>query len=73
MGVVEEQKRDTFEEREDVWVYHPGDVQPRRAVVLEDVDEDDDDILIEYWDGDDPPVRVDRAMVRKDYFNNSHA
>lgn len=66
-GVLEEQKRDTFEEREDVWVYNVGDVQPSRAVVLEDVDEHAKQILIEYWNGNDPPCYVDRAVVRKDY------
>jgi len=67
MGLVQDMERDVFEERENVWVYLPGDVQPRRATVLEDTPEEVDEVLIEYWDGDDPPSRIDRAMIRKDY------
>jgi len=65
LGMLKEMKRDPFEERESIWVFLNGDVQPRRATVLEDTPEDYEDILVEYWDGDDPPVRVDRCMVRK--------
>lgn len=65
LGIVKEQARDTFEEREAVWIFLPGEVQPRRATVLEDTSEDADDVLIEYWDGDGAPFRQDRCMVRK--------
>jgi len=65
LGMVQELKRDTFEERETVWIFKQGEVQPLRATVLEDTPEDADDILIEYWDGDDPPCRVERCLVRK--------
>jgi len=65
MGLVEELKRDAFEEREDVWVYLQGDVQPRRATVMEDTSEEPDEILIEYWDGFEDASYVARACVRK--------
>jgi len=69
-GIVIQLKRDAYEERENVWVYNPGDVQPRRATILEDFDEDAEEILIEYWDGNEPGLYVDRAMIRKDYHNS---
>jgi len=65
LGLIVEQKREKFEESETVWVYLFGDVQPKRANVLEDTAEDVDDILIQYWDGDDEPERVPRDSVRK--------
>eukprot|EP00928_Gymnodinium_smaydae_P036114 TRINITY_DN2528_c0_g1_i1.p1 TRINITY_DN2528_c0_g1~~TRINITY_DN2528_c0_g1_i1.p1 ORF type:complete len:773 (+),score=236.64 TRINITY_DN2528_c0_g1_i1:45-2321(+) len=65
MGLVREQKRDAFEEREAVWVFLPGEVQPRRATVLQDTPDTADLIKLEYWDGDDPEQELDRAMVRK--------
>eukprot|EP00442_Polarella_glacialis_P025672 CAMPEP_0115166904 /NCGR_PEP_ID=MMETSP0227-20121206/74368_1 /TAXON_ID=89957 /ORGANISM="Polarella glacialis, Strain CCMP 1383" /LENGTH=762 /DNA_ID=CAMNT_0002579461 /DNA_START=75 /DNA_END=2365 /DNA_ORIENTATION=+ len=55
LGMVKEMKRDTYEERETVWVFVNGDVQPRRATVLEDTPEDAEDVLVEFWDGDSPP------------------
>jgi len=64
LGMVQEMKRDTYEERETVWIFLPGEVQPLRATVLEDTPEEADEVFIEYWDGDAPPQRVDRAMVR---------
>lgn len=70
MGMVTHLHRDAYEERENVWVYNPGDVQPRRATILQDFDEDAEQILIEYWDGNDPGLYVDRAMIRKDYHNS---
>jgi len=79
LGLIQEMRRETFEEREDVWVFTPGDVQPRRATVLLDQltvgereeegkedPEDVDMIYIQYWDGNDDPVYVDRARIRKD-------
>jgi len=65
LGLLQDLKRDTFEEREAVWIFMQGDVQPRRATVLEDTSEEADDVLVEYWDGDADPERVDRCYVRK--------
>eukprot|EP00401_Gymnodinium_catenatum_P036252 CAMPEP_0117594656 /NCGR_PEP_ID=MMETSP0784-20121206/73325_1 /TAXON_ID=39447 /ORGANISM="" /LENGTH=730 /DNA_ID=CAMNT_0005396745 /DNA_START=99 /DNA_END=2291 /DNA_ORIENTATION=- len=65
LGILTEQKRDAFEDREAVWVFLPGEVQPQRATVCEDTPADKDTVLIEYWEGDDPPMEIDRAMVRK--------
>merc|ERR1712110_1140451 len=55
LGLVQEMKRDTFEEREAVWIFKQGDVQPLRATVMEDTPEEAEQILVEYWDGDAPP------------------
>lgn len=65
LGMMREMKREAFEERETVWVFLHGEVQPRRATVLEDTPEEADDILVEYWDGDAPPEHVERCMVRR--------
>jgi len=65
LGIVKEVKRETFEEREAVWVFIRGDVQPKRATVLSDTPEEADMIPIEYWDGDEPASMVDRCSVRK--------
>lgn len=65
LGMMKEMKREAFEERETVWVFLHGEVQPRRATVLEDTPEEADDILVEYWDGCEPPVHVERCMVRR--------
>ncbi|CAE6973623.1 unnamed protein product [Symbiodinium natans] len=65
LGIVQELKKDSFEEREDVWVFLPGEVQPLRATVLEDTPEEQDDVLIQYWDGDDPATRIEKCLVRK--------
>lgn len=65
LGLVKELRRETFEEREAVWVFPPGEVQPRRATVLEDTPEEADEIYIEYWDGDQDPEHVERCLVRK--------
>lgn len=65
LGIVHEMKREAYEEREAVWVFLPGDVQPRRATVLEDTPEEVDEVLLEYWDGDAPPERVERCLVRR--------
>eukprot|EP00931_Biecheleriopsis_adriatica_P122022 TRINITY_DN9704_c0_g1_i1.p1 TRINITY_DN9704_c0_g1~~TRINITY_DN9704_c0_g1_i1.p1 ORF type:complete len:727 (-),score=186.97 TRINITY_DN9704_c0_g1_i1:216-2396(-) len=64
LGMVKEVKREAYEERQTVWVFVNGDVQPRRATVLEDTPEEADEVLVEYWDGDEPPQQVDRCMVR---------
>jgi len=65
LGMLKEAKREAFAERETVWVFIAGDVQPRRATVLEDTPEEADQVLVEYWDGDAPPERVDRCIVRR--------
>jgi len=65
LGLVQERKRESFEERETVWVLFPGEVQARHATVLEDVPETAEDVLLELWDCDDPPTRVNRGIVLK--------
>jgi len=65
LGLIKEVKRDTFEERETVWVFIQGDVQPHRATVLEDTSAEADSIYVEWWDGDGDPEYVDRCCVRK--------
>lgn len=65
LGLLKETERESFEEREAVWVYLQGEVQPRRATVLEDTPPSANEVLLEYWDGDDPPSLVDRSMIRK--------
>jgi len=63
--MLEELQRHSYVEREVVWVFEVGEVQPRRATVLEDTPEDREDILVEFWDGNAPPVHVERCLVRK--------
>ncbi|CAK0817910.1 unnamed protein product, partial [Prorocentrum cordatum] len=65
LGMVHEVKREAYAEREAVWVFAQGEVQPRRATVVEDTPEEADDVLIEYWDGDAPPEPVERCMVQR--------
>jgi len=65
LGLVQELKRESFDEREAVWIFAQGEVQPRRATVLEDTPELADEVLVEYWDGDEPATRVERCLVRK--------
>eukprot|EP00929_Paragymnodinium_shiwhaense_P013149 TRINITY_DN121015_c0_g1_i1.p1 TRINITY_DN121015_c0_g1~~TRINITY_DN121015_c0_g1_i1.p1 ORF type:complete len:678 (-),score=184.31 TRINITY_DN121015_c0_g1_i1:227-2260(-) len=65
LGLLKELERTHFEERDTVWVFEAGEVQPRRATVLEDTPEASDDVLVEFWDGDSDPVRMDRCLVRK--------
>jgi hypothetical protein len=62
-GLLQEQKREAFEESQTVWVYLQGEVQPRRATVLEDTPAEADDVLVEFWEGNSPPEKVDRSMV----------
>jgi len=63
LGLVKEVKRESFEEKQTVWVFLKDDVQPRRATVLEDTPEESEDVLLEFWDGDDPPERIERCKV----------
>lgn len=65
LGIVKEMPRESFEERETVWVFAPGDVQPRRATVIEDTSEDSESVLLEFWDGSGAPESADICMVRK--------
>jgi len=66
LGLLQERKREAFEERETVWVLVPGEVQARHGTVVEDAPADgDDELLIEFWDRLGPPQRVDRAHVLK--------
>lgn len=65
LGMLKELAREAFEERESVWVFEAGEVQPKRATVLEDTPAEAEEILIEFWDGDTPPERVERCLVRK--------
>jgi len=65
LGLVKERRRESFEERETVWVLFPGEVQARHATVLEDVPETAGDVLLELWDCNDPPTRVNRGIVLK--------
>lgn len=65
LGLLKEQKRDSFEEREAVWVLFTGEVQPRRATVLEDTSAEAEDVFLEFWDGEEPASRIDRSFVLK--------
>jgi len=65
LGILQEVFRHAFEERESVWVFEAGEVQPRRATIMEDTPAEEDEILIEFWDGDDPPLHVDRCIIHK--------
>lgn len=65
LGILQAVVRHAFEERESVWVFEAGEVQPRRATIMEDTPAEEDEILIEFWDGDDPPLHVDRCLIHK--------
>jgi hypothetical protein len=65
LGILQERKRESFEEREAVWVLFPGEVQARHATVLEDTPSDATQVLLEFWDSDEPPSKVDHALVMK--------
>ncbi|CAE7762687.1 unnamed protein product [Symbiodinium pilosum] len=65
LGMLQEMKKESFEERQDVWIFLPGEVQPVRATVQEDSPEDQDDVLIEYWDGNEPATRIEKCLVRR--------
>lgn len=69
LGMLKENEahRESFEERESVWIFLAGEVQPRRATVLEDTSVDEEEVLIEFWDGDDESIRVDRCLIHKMY------
>jgi len=65
LGLLKELERQGFEDRESVWVLVQGEVQPRRATVVEDTDKDAKEVLVEFWDGYEPPTQVDACMVMK--------
>jgi len=65
LDLVVEREREIFEEREAVWVLFPGELQPRRASVLEDTPKKNQEVLLEFWDGEEPPTLIDRCMVAK--------
>merc|ERR1712025_79843 len=65
LGIVQESKREVYEERESVWVFEPGEVQPRRATVLEDTPAAADTVLLEFWEGEIMTAKVDRALIMK--------
>jgi len=66
LGLLQERKREAFEERETVWVLCPGEVQARHGTVIEDAPADGDtELLLEFWDFPGPPQKVDRANVLK--------
>jgi len=65
LGLTQDRKIEAFEEGETVWVYEVGDVQPKRATVREDSPAEEEEVLLEYWDGDDPASKVEKSMVRK--------
>ena len=60
-GLLKELAQESYEEGEAVWIFLPGEVQPRRASVMEDTPEDAALILVEFWDDDDPPSHVERC------------
>jgi len=64
LGIVREQQKDAYEEKEPVWVYFTGDPQPRQATVLEDTPEEAETVLLQYWTGEEPAVRVEKARIR---------
>lgn len=64
-GILQERKREAFEESETVWILTPGEVQPRHATVVEDTSSDADEVLVEFWDSDGPPVSVSHSVVLK--------
>jgi hypothetical protein len=65
LGILKELKREAFADREDVWVLVPGELQPRRATVMEDSPEEAEEVLVEFWDGYEPATKIDRTMVLK--------
>lgn len=66
LGIVREQVREAFSEQEAVWVLEKGEVQPRRATVMETAPSSSEaGVLLEFWDGDEPPMRVERCLVMK--------
>jgi len=65
LGLLVEQKREAFQERDTVWVFLKGDVQAKQATVLEDTPEEADQVLLQLWDGEAEQEYVDRSQVRR--------
>lgn len=65
LGLVSEIYREVFEDRESVWIFMRGDVQARRATVLQDTPAEADVVLVEFWDDGAEAQRVPRCQVRK--------
>lgn len=65
LGLLQDRKFEAFQEREDVWVLVPGEVQPRRATVTKDADADSNYVSVEFWDGDAPATEVEHSLVCK--------
>lgn len=63
-GIAREQQRDAYEEKQAVWVYTPGEPQPRQATVLEDTPMEADTVMLIFWDGDEPAKHIDKNRVR---------
>lgn len=64
LGLLQELPVEEFEEGEAVWIFLRGEVQPRRASVVESSSEATQ-IIVEFWEGNDPPVHVERCLLRK--------
>lgn len=64
-GKLKDMKRQELKERDNVWVFVKGDVQAKRATVLEDTPEEADMVLLEFWDGELPQEYVDRSQIRR--------
>jgi len=67
LGLIKEAKREIYQEREAVWIFSAGDVQPRQATVLQDTPPEADTVLIEFWDGADEPRYIDRGQIHKSH------
>lgn len=65
LGMLKEVVREKFEEGQAVWIFVHGEVQPRQATVQEDSPIEEDDVLVEFWDGNEAAVRVDRCLITK--------
>jgi len=63
LGKLKERKREAFAQGADVWVLMQGEIQPRRATVMEDAPAEANYVLLEYWDGDAAASYVDRGQV----------
>lgn len=62
LGVIQERHHSELEDGEAVWVFVSGEVQPRRATVLEG---GEDGVVVEYWDDASEATRVPRASIAK--------
>eukprot|EP00405_Crypthecodinium_cohnii_P024355 CAMPEP_0206498520 /NCGR_PEP_ID=MMETSP0324_2-20121206/51063_1 /ASSEMBLY_ACC=CAM_ASM_000836 /TAXON_ID=2866 /ORGANISM="Crypthecodinium cohnii, Strain Seligo" /LENGTH=821 /DNA_ID=CAMNT_0053984763 /DNA_START=110 /DNA_END=2575 /DNA_ORIENTATION=+ len=65
MGLLQERPREAYEDRDSVWIFLDGEVQPLQATVLEDTPVEADQIYVQFWVGEESPRYVDRSMVFK--------